>query len=195
MSDGYRIDPDYVDVAERIQLFYAKYPEGRLCTIRGPESFHVGERTFVWVQAAAYRSPDDVHPAKGTAWEPIPGPTPFTRDSEAMNAETAAWGRAIVATGIPSKKIASSDEVRARQPKANGKGGELRTEAQNRKMRAVISELDKGGEKPPDGAEDWTAYAKRWTFTHFGKESSKDLTKSEAGQLIDHLELQTVPFG
>ena len=70
-----------------------------------------------------------------------------------------------------------------------------RTDAQNRKIRAVISELDKSSLDPPDGSDDWAVYAKRWIFTEFGRDSSKDLTKVEAGRLIDHLEAQAVPFG
>jgi hypothetical protein len=66
--------------------------------------------------ADAFRTVDDPHPGVGNAWEPIPGKTTFTRDSEVQNAETAAWGRAIAACGIKTKKIASADEVRARQP-------------------------------------------------------------------------------
>jgi hypothetical protein len=66
--------------------------------------------------AAAYRTPDDPRPGIGVAWELYPGTTPYTRDSELMNAETSAWGRAIVAVGIPTKKIASADEVRNRAP-------------------------------------------------------------------------------
>jgi hypothetical protein len=191
----YSLD-EYVDVAERIQLFYSKFPEGSLVTIRGPEAFHVGERTFVWCQAAAYRSPNDVHPAKGTAWEPIPGPTPFTRDSEAMNAETAAWGRAIVAVGIPSKKIASSDEVRARSggdaaPPARSNGAGKRTDKQNKKLHVVLGKLDK--EQPrPDGP--WKDYAKEWTFAQFEKQSSTQLTEAECDDLIAHLETLLVPF-
>ena len=37
-----------------------------------------------------------------------------------MNAETAAWGRAIVALGFSTKKIASAQEVRARQGSGQG---------------------------------------------------------------------------
>ena len=126
---------------------------------------------------------------RGTAWEPIPGPTPYTKDSELMNAETAAWGRAIIAAGIPSKKIASSQEVQARQ---EPKGEEPRTKAQNAKMHALLGELDE--EAPlPDG--DWKQYAKTWIGAQFGKHSSTELTKTEAGLLIDHLEAQKVPFG
>src|SRR5688572_24431393 len=98
---GFNLD-DYVDVAERIRLFYSKYEDGRLVTTSHGK-FEVDGRTFVWCRAAAYRSSEDTTPCVGTAWEPIPGPTPYTKDSELMNAETAAWGRAIIAAGIPSK--------------------------------------------------------------------------------------------
>jgi hypothetical protein len=105
---------DYVDVAERVAGFIEKFPEGSLQTVAW-EVQTVGERLFVVYQAAAFRTPGDQRPGIGTAWEPFPGATPYTRDSELMNAETAAWGRAIVACGLPSKKIASRQEVRARQ--------------------------------------------------------------------------------
>lgn len=104
----------YVDVAERITQFYAKFPDGRLSRLGDPQIREVGAKTFVIYSALAHRTADDPHPAVGTAWEPFPGPTQFTRDSELMNAETAAWGRAIVACGIGSKKIASNQEVQAR---------------------------------------------------------------------------------
>jgi hypothetical protein len=105
---------DYVDVAARIQQFYERYPDGRLTRRGEPSVLDVGGKLFVMYTALAYRAPDDPLPAIGTAWEPFPGPSPFTRDSELMNAETAAWGRAIIAAGIPSKKIASRQEVDAR---------------------------------------------------------------------------------
>jgi len=51
------------------------------------------------------------------ASEPVPGKTNFTRDSELMNAETSAWGRALIAVGAADAKrgIASANEVRNRQ--------------------------------------------------------------------------------
>ena len=105
---------EYVEVADRIAKFYERHPDGRLTRLGEPKIITVGERLFVQYTALAYRTPDDPRPALGTAWEPFPGPTQFTRDSELMNAETAAWGRAIVAAGIPAKKIASREEVNAR---------------------------------------------------------------------------------
>jgi len=109
---------DYVDVAERIRIFAKKYPEGSLRPLnpdRPYEVIQVGDRTFIAYTAAAFRNPTDPCPGVGTAWEPIPGRTPYTRDSELMNAETSAWGRAIVACLVAdTKRIASADEVRAR---------------------------------------------------------------------------------
>jgi hypothetical protein len=76
-----------------------------------------GMRVYIAFTAAAYRNADDKLPGIGTAWEPIPGPTSFTRDSEMQNAETAAWGRAIVAVlaADTRKGIATRDEVANRR--------------------------------------------------------------------------------
>lgn len=104
---------DYVDVAERLSLFYERHPQGSLQGVG--EFVREGDKIVGYLyRAAAYRTPDDECPGIGTAFEPVPGKTPYTRDSEVMNAETSAWGRAIVACGFPTKKIASADEVRAR---------------------------------------------------------------------------------
>src|SRR5690242_5020683 len=105
---------NYTDVAERIRLFYERFPDGRLTTVDWEVKDDLDGKTFVWVHAKAYRTPDDPLPGDGIAWEPVPGPTQFTRDSELMNAQTAAWGRAIVALGFDTKKIASRQEVQAR---------------------------------------------------------------------------------
>ena len=122
---------DYNDVASRIIEFREKYPDGSLQQVKyellevpiytkDKESGVVSQtavRVYLAYTAAAYRTPDDLCPGQGTAWEPIPGPTQFTRDSEMQNAETAAWGRAIVAAlaADTKKGIASRDEVQARR--------------------------------------------------------------------------------
>lgn len=112
---------DYIDVAERIVAFSEKYPDGSLQTLDWSVNDIAGH-TFIVYRAAAYRTPDDERPGHGIAWEPFPGATPYTKNSELMNAETAAWGRAIVALGLPAnRKIASKQEVKARQEEqANG---------------------------------------------------------------------------
>jgi hypothetical protein len=107
---------DYIDVAERIAMFREQHPEGSLQQV-SLDFREVNGGWWVIYTAAAYRTPDDERPGIGTAWEPIPGRTNFTRDSEVQNAETAAWGRAIVAALAADTKrgIASAEEVRNRQ--------------------------------------------------------------------------------
>lgn len=107
--------PEYVDVAERLRLLFEKYPDASL---RGSyELVTVADQTFICYTAECFRAETDAAPGVGTAWEQVPGKTPFTRGSEMQNAETSAWGRAIVAVGgAPSKHVASADEVRNRQP-------------------------------------------------------------------------------
>ena len=105
---------DYVDVAERIRQFYAQHPEGSLKSGSPPQIIEAGGKPFIAYHAQAFRFPEDPVPTDGWAWEPVPGPTQFTKDSELMNAETAAWGRAIVALGFETKKLASRQEVRSR---------------------------------------------------------------------------------
>ncbi len=120
---------DYIDVATRITEFRDKHPEGTLAPWDPAKPYELitaagvakdGREftaTFVVVVAAARRTPDDRAPGVGMAWEVFPGRTPYTLGSELMNAETSAWGRAIIAVGaVDSKKgIASAEEVRNRQ--------------------------------------------------------------------------------
>lgn len=107
---GWNVD-DYVDVAERLKLFKEKYPEGSLQQVR-LEFIEFAGKSWVVYTAAAYRSPDDITPGHGTAWEPVPGTSSFKRDSEVMNAETSAWGRAISAVlGTSTKRIATVNEI------------------------------------------------------------------------------------
>jgi hypothetical protein len=107
----------YNTVPQRIEEFRKKYPEGSLQQV-GLRFEEFAGGSWVVYTAAAYRTPDDPTPGHGTAWEPVPGKTSFTRDSELQNAETAAWGRAIVAAlaADAQKPIASREEVRNRQP-------------------------------------------------------------------------------
>ena len=136
---------DYVDVAERVMAFMEKYPEGSLQTIDW-EIRTVDNQTFVVYRAAAFRNPTDARPGHGTAWEPFPGPTPYTRNSELMNAETAAWGRAIIACGIPAgRRLASRQGVKARQADAVSSSDveALKNAAKGLKLGQIKSEFEK----------------------------------------------------
>jgi len=122
MAQNYKGPLDYIDVATRIVEFREKFPTGSLQQVKY-EFVQVAGKDWIVYTAAAFRHPEDLRPGVGTAWEPIPGPTNFTRDSEVQNAETAAWGRAIVAVlaADTRKGIASSEEVRNRQEKTTDK--------------------------------------------------------------------------
>lgn len=121
---------DYVDVAERIRAWYEAYPNARIET-RIIE--HTEKR--VVVEARAYRGAkadsgpeddlgfmDDRPAGIGHSAMQIPGATPYTRGSEIENCETSAVGRALVMAGLPSKRIASDDEIKS-------KGGTAKTAA------------------------------------------------------------------
>lgn len=105
---------DYVDVKTRIELFYAKFPEGSIqFEFKG---IMEGNPDFIWGIATAYRNPDDPRPATGTCSELAQGKTAFTRGSELANLETSAIGRAIGALGIGlGKSMATKQEVNAAQ--------------------------------------------------------------------------------
>lgn len=115
---GYEKPKDYVEVSERLIEFREKYPDGSLQS-DPPEWVRDGKGELVGVtlRSSAFRTPDDVRPGHGTAYEPYPGKTPYTKGSEVMNAETSAWGRALIAVGAADAKkgIASANEVRNRQ--------------------------------------------------------------------------------
>lgn len=176
---------DYVDVAERLRIFRDKYPDGSLQPMNLEKPFdviYIGDKAFLVYIAAAYRTPEDTRPGIGSAWEPFPGRTPYTKDSELMVAETSAWGRAIMAAlAADSKRIASLDEVRARRqaedaghPSADaperpqraetGSAATPATEAQERALYAISKKLEK---LPP---------------------AKGTLSKVEAGKLIEKLQ-------
>ena len=168
---------DYVDVAERISILREKYPNASLQPLNHAHPYTIetiGDSVFVVYTAACYRSPDDPTPGVGTAWEPFPGRTPYTKDSEVMVAETSAWGRAIVAALAADTKrgVASQEEVRNRQtdsrPSApRPQSGALATEPQ---LRIINRLVDKTGMVP----ETWPLPA--------------DFTKAAASKLIDELQ-------
>ena len=144
---------NYVDVPSRFALALDKWPDLRVVE-SPPEVVTVADQTFISVTMTVYRSPDDLIPARGCAWEPIPGKSSFTRGSEMMNASTSALGRAI-GLMIPFGKMASMEEVRNRQPEtgsqkpaggsaiprttesATSSSGDSPSEAQLRMIRAL----------------------------------------------------------
>jgi hypothetical protein len=120
---------DYVEVKDRIKLFYELYGQGRLVTGEVRLSNEPDGVARVLVQGLAYRTPDDPLPGVGWSWMELPGKTTYTKGSELENTETSAWGRAIGSLGILiDRSIASAQEVdnkAGESPKQDG--GIIRT--------------------------------------------------------------------
>lgn len=133
---------DYIEVRQRLQDFYARYPTGAVVTDSwGVEDFGTDKKR-VWVKALAYRDPDDPHPGVGLSWLEIPGKTPYTNGSELENTETSAWGRAIAAVGIGvSKSIASWEEIASRRDIEQQQQSTPRTSIRDR-ARSATAEAD-----------------------------------------------------
>jgi hypothetical protein len=101
---------NYIEVKDRIQMFYDKFPEGTLhFQYKGVLEFN-GE-TFIYGEAFAYPERDKVAYATGWAMEKVPAKG-FGRGSEMQLLETSCWGRSIAALGIAvTRSIASREEV------------------------------------------------------------------------------------
>lgn len=101
---------NYVTVAERVAMFYEKYPEGSIqFEFMGVMD---GDPLKMWGIARAYRTPDDPLPGIGTASELIVGKSPYTNGSELQNLETACWGRACASLNIgTSKGLSTKEEI------------------------------------------------------------------------------------
>jgi len=135
---------DYVEVKDRIQQFYAKYPNGSL-QFEFNGTMDVAGATIIWGRAYAYRDQEDLRPGIGTAWELVPGKSPFTRGSELMVLETSSWGRAIAALGIAvNKSVASKQEVETAQER------DPWATPQNTDIKAVEADLSPLGAKVVD---------------------------------------------
>jgi hypothetical protein len=185
---------DYVDVAERIRIFRDRFPEGTLQPLDPSAPFQIVEvagQTFIQYTAVAYRSPNDQLPGIAVSWEPFPGKTSFTAGSELMNAETAAWGRAIIAALVAdSKKIASLDEVRARR-EAHNTGHPSTDAPQTRQERPQEAKRPQSGQNatPATEAQERALYAISKKLDKLPP-SRGSLTKVEAGKMIEKLQAE-----
>lgn len=105
----------YVDVPTRLRLALEKYPDLRVVEAGHQIVEFNNSATFLVCSVAVYLTPDDTRPVTGSAWEPLPGLTPYTRNSELMVGYTSALGRALGYLGFGiDRAIASANEVEAR---------------------------------------------------------------------------------
>lgn len=114
---------NYVDVPTRLKMALAKWPELRVQEDQ-PVVREIGGKIYLEVKTTVWRDPDDLKPAIAFCWEPWPGTTPYTRDSEQMNASTSALGRAL-GFMLAFDKMASREEVLNRQPVTAKDGSQL----------------------------------------------------------------------
>jgi len=206
---------DYVDVPARMKMVHDKFPDVRIVE-HEPRIITIGDKLYIQVKVQAWRSPDDQHPCIAYCWEPFPGDTPYTRDSEQMNAATSALGRlaALLLPGAFAKQ-ASANEVlhRAgppRQARVPAVGGPdpWDEEAEHKQAindiivreREAKQAATAGNPASQPQMKMIAAVAKRKGLTvkedlrvfcadTIGRDivSAKDLTKAEASQVIDAL--------
>jgi hypothetical protein len=184
---------DYVPVAERIEKFYERYPEGRIMT---QIIEHDRESGFVLIRAEVYRAAEDTIPAAtGHAYE-YKDAGYVQRNSYIEVAETSAVGRSLAFLNFETKRgIASREEMQKfANPRADAAHSPTppvtvpsdaddpaATDAQKDEMLALLEGL-----RPADRR------AQRKLLTELsGKQSRDDLTKQEASRLIEDLKKQS----
>ena len=126
---------NYVDVPTRFAAALERWPELRIMENR-PEIINIDEKTFISVTMQAWRTPDDPIPCQATCFEPFPGKTSFTRDSEQMNASTSCLGR-LAGLMMSFPKMASLEEVINRQKEEKPSKVWEASEGQRRLLRAL----------------------------------------------------------
>ncbi len=105
-----RFNPDeYVTVAQRIEKFYAKYPQGRILT---SVLEHNAETGFILIKAEVFREPDDASPAAtGHAYE-LKSAGHVQQGSYVEVCETSSVGRALAMLGFEVRRgVASREEM------------------------------------------------------------------------------------
>ena len=126
---------NYVDVPTRFAALLAKWPELRIKEHR-PEIITIGDKTFISVTMQAWRTPDDPIACQATCFEPFPGLTSFTRNSEQQNASTSCLGR-LAGLMMSFPKMASLEEVQNRQTEQKPAKAWEASEGQRRLLRAL----------------------------------------------------------
>ena len=160
-------DPEsYATVAERIRLFYAAHPLGRIHT-------DLVSRTSeaVVFKASVYRSPDDDRPA-ATGWAAErEGDGEINLVACLENTETSAVGRALANLGFTAARERPSREEMVRSSRA-------------RQRLAIAERLKDRPESPNDAAPPEL----RWSAMDAGPATLQiDPLQREANQIVDAL--------
>jgi len=190
---------DYITVAERIEKFYERFPEGRICT---SILHHDLERGFILFRAEVYRNAEDTLPAAtGHAYE-LKSEGYVQRTSYIEVGETSAVGRALAMAGFEVRRgIASREEMeksarisrdtaasseQAKTPPASSpqqsadksaKADMAATDDQKQEILGLLESLQPGDRRAQ----------RRVLVEMTGKDSRDDLTEQEASNLIAKL--------
>lgn len=171
---------EYIEVADRIPLFWTKYPEGGMET----EVLRV-DGAEVIVRAVLYsNSASRVVLASGIARE-VEGKSPVNRTSHVENAETSAIGRALANAGFTgSAKRASRQEMEKVQ---------RQTEEHDRVLAFIRTE----GAKLPEGSR-FTIEGKEWDLREYVRKNWSTIKEryTIARIVAEAIDLETaVPAG
>jgi hypothetical protein len=185
---------DYITVAERIEKFYERFPEGRICT---SILHHDLERGFILFRAEVYRNAEDTLPAAtGHAYE-LKSEGYVQRTSYIEVGETSAVGRALAMAGFEVRRgIASREEMeksarisrestaspeQVKTPPASSsqqsKADKAATDEQKQEILELLESLQPGDRRAQ----------RRVLVEMTGKDSRDDLTQQEASNLIEKL--------
>ena len=200
---------DYVTVAERIEKFYERYPEGRIVTHIVE---HDVERGFILMRAEIYRNGDDAQPtATGHAYE-LKTEGYVQRTSYIEVCETSSVGRALAMAGFEVRRgIASREEMekaarRQEPPPAREKPASPAPPAKPGEAKSAPPSKAAPAEPPAPASQPAADEQKqqildlledlrpgdrraqrRMLVEMTGKESRDDLTQKEAADLIAKL--------
>ena len=187
---------DYVDVKTRLKMALDKFPDLRISE-SAPLLVNVGDREFIQTMVIVWRSADDMMPTQAYNWEPFPGRTPYTKDSEQQNSATSALGRALGYLGMGIEtSIASANEVRARRDTSERLATPARvlpdSEEQPRPSKVSVLEEKRKSLGSAAGVGPMTA-GQRTLITNMCKERGLDyddtsaMTFAEASEMITTL--------
>jgi len=193
-SDGAHIMDlsGYVDVAQRLQIAAGRFPELRIQELE-TDTIEVDGHRYIRVKVSVWRTPDDPLPVIAECWEPFPGKTPYTRDSEQANASTSAVGRALrLLLPDVGGPVASAEEVRNR----SGEGSDGEAGPPRRSPRSVPNSPT-GADRPQASADKPASdkqrnYAKALMRSRGMADWSPpdDWTAADASSLIEELKAE-----
>lgn len=181
-----RFNPDeYVTVAERIEKFYTKHPDGKINTTIIE---HDREAGFVLIRAEVYRQSGDTLPAAtGHAYEYRSGNGPQAT-SYVEVCETSAVGRAIGNLGFEIKRgVASREEMQKAERQAPAQL-KVAPEDESDEAHAAIDDQIIAMRKQVDKSDDDLTASARVKFKNPSLKDWDDLDMAGKRWLLDFLQ-------